>query len=78
MQPYGILPILVLPKSILSPNLKIYTAVGTHMFVSHSGMISNSSLNVENAYLVPKLSLNFILLGKVCGVGLKLNFLIGL
>lgn len=39
--------------------LILYTD-GSHMFVSHSGIISTPSSNIPNAYLVPKISLNFI------------------
>jgi hypothetical protein len=53
-------------KAALSPNPAIYTADGSHMPVNHIGSISTSNLSVSDTYLVPKLSLNLLSVGKLC------------
>lgn len=67
-------PFVFSQKTILFPNPKIYTADGSHMFVSHNGIISTSFLNIGNRYLVPKLSLNLISVSQLYELGLEVKF----
>jgi hypothetical protein len=67
-------PILFSHKSALSPNPTIYTADGSRLPVSHNGSISLPNLFVDNTYLVPQLSLNLLLVGQLCELGLELTF----
>lgn len=55
-------------------NHTIYTADGSHLFVNPVGSISVSSLHVDSAYCVPKLSMNFLSIGQLCEVGYEVHF----
>jgi hypothetical protein len=67
-------PTLFSHKSTLSPNPAIYTANGFRLHVSHTGSISLPNQSVDNAYLVPQLSLNLLSVGQLCELGLELTF----
>lgn len=53
---------------------KIHTADGSTMSVTHSGTISTSILSLFDTYLIPKLTLNLLSVGKLCDLDLDVIF----
>lgn len=54
--------------------LTIHTADGAPMHVTHTGLVSTFTLSLANTYLIPKLTLNPISIGQLCGLGLTVLF----
>ena len=52
----------------------IHTADGSHMSVNHIGDISTSHTSLPDAYFIPNLTMNLISVGKLCYLGLTINF----
>ena len=52
----------------------IQTANGSHIFASHTGSVSTSTLSLFNTYLIPNLTLNLISVGQLCELGFDLWF----
>ena len=50
----------------------IQTANGSHIFASHTGSVSTSTLSLFNTYLIPNLTLNLISVGQLCELGFDL------
>ena len=61
-------------KTPLSPSPIIYTVDCSHMYVSHIGTISSPKLTIPDTYLVPKLSVNLLYVGRFCELSLDLHF----
>ncbi|KAK9116327.1 hypothetical protein Sjap_015274 [Stephania japonica] len=55
-------------------SLGIQTANGSSMSVTHSGTVSNHSLNLPDTHCVPDLTLNLISVGQICDQGLTVLF----
>jgi hypothetical protein len=61
-------------KSVLTSPTTIYTTNGSHMNVSHIGLVSTRQLSVSNTYFVPYLPLNLLSVGQLYELGLELHF----
>ena len=61
-------------KAPLEHPITIYTIDGTPMSVSHKGTISSPCLSFNDAFHIPKLSLNLLFVDPLCEVGIDLLF----
>lgn len=61
-------------KNIISYSPIIYTADNFNLFVSRVNDISTLILSLFNAFLVLKLSINFISIGQLCDTRLEVHF----
>ena len=50
----------------------IQTANVSHIFASHTGSVSTSTLSLSDTYLIPNLTLNLIFVGQLCEPGFDL------
>ncbi|GAV77126.1 hypothetical protein CFOL_v3_20598, partial [Cephalotus follicularis] len=67
-------PKLFTGKHVVHNGPTIYTANGSNMHVTYTGIVQTQSFSIPDTYLVPHLSLNLLSIGQLCDNGYDLLF----